>query len=164
MRCAILFLCIKPGHTMSKQRFLLISVAVLLAGNLFLLWFCFFGSTQPHDGPRKEIIHRLNLDEAQITRYDTLIANHRKSLFALDTKMQQQRKALYTSIGSGNNVDSLLQSLNRTQRDIEQLHYAHFRDIRALCKPEQVPAFEQLTQDLAAMFSPAKRGPRPPKP
>jgi Spy/CpxP family protein refolding chaperone len=149
---------------MSKLRFYQYLSITLLAGNLFLLWLHFSVKKPPHNGPRKEIIQRLNLDEAQITRYDTLIANHRKSLFALDTKIQQQRKALYTSIGSGNNADSLLQSLNRTQRDIEQLHYAHFRDIRALCKPEQVPAFEQLTQDLAAMFGPAKRGPRPPKP
>jgi hypothetical protein len=91
-------------------------------------------------------------------RYDTLIAQHRKRLFALDAQLQAQRKTLYGTVGKGANIDSLLPALHQTQRDIEQVHYDHFQDIRALCKANQIPLFEQLTQDLAALFGQRKHG------
>jgi protein CpxP len=144
---------------MNKLRFFQFTTLLLLLANLFLLWLHFSGKKHRHEGPRNEIIQRLDFDQAQVSRYDTLIAQHRARLSALDIKLQSQRKTLYGTVGSGANIDSLLPALHQTQREIEQLHYDHFQDIRALCKPDQIPLFEQLTSDLASMFGPGKRGP-----
>lgn len=149
---------------MSKLRFYQYLSLALLAGNLSLLWLHFSEKKPRHDGPRNEIIQRLHLDEAQVKQYDALIQQHRKSLFALEDALQQQRKALYSSMDSEALRDTLLESVAHTQRAIEQLHYAHFQDIRALCTPVQMPLFEQLTRDLASMFGKGKRGEGRPKP
>ena len=145
---------------MSKLRFFQLLALALLCGNLFLLWIHFSGRRYHHEGPRMEIIRRLNFDEQQVNCYDALIAQHRKRLFALDAQLQAQRKTLYGTVGKGANIDSLLPALHQTQRDIELAHYDHFQDIRALCKANQIPLFEQLTRDLAALFGQGKR-PRP---
>jgi len=144
---------------MSKLRFYQYLSLALLAGNLFLLWLHFSGKKHRHEGPRNEIIQRLHFDQVQVSRYDTLIAQHRARLSALDIKLQSQRKTLYGTVGSGTNIDSLLPALHQTQKEIEALHYDHFQDIRALCKPNQIILFEKLTRDLASLFGPGKRGP-----
>ncbi|MEY3984100.1 MAG: hypothetical protein RL160_1659 [Bacteroidota bacterium] len=142
---------------MSKLRLFQLLALALLCGNILLLWVHFSGRRQHREGPRTEIIRRLNFDAQQVMRYDTLIAQHRKRLFALDAQMQAQRKSLYGTVGKGANIDSLLPALYQTQRDIERVHYDHFQDIRALCKADQIPLFEQLTQDLAALFGQGKQ-------
>jgi hypothetical protein len=146
---------------MSKQRFYAITALVLLGSNLFLLWLHFYGSRPRHEGPRREIIKRLNLDDVQVQRYDVLIKQHRTSLRQLDSTVRMQRRTLYTGIGgalAAQHKDSMLREVSKAQLELEQLHYRHFLDIRALCKPEQVPAFEALSRDLAAMFGPVKPG------
>jgi hypothetical protein len=55
--------------------------------------------------------------------------------------------------------DSVIAELGAAQQHVERIHYRHFEEIRMLCRPEQLPLFNELSAELAAIFSgpPGKR-------
>ena len=116
----------------------------------------------PHKGPRNEIIEELDFDASQTTAYDALIESHRSSIRQYDQEMMRLKRDLYSSLASDAqpvNQDSLKHEINAVQLQVEQVHYAHFQDIKALCRPDQEVKFNHLADRLAALFAP----PKPPK-
>jgi hypothetical protein len=127
----------------------------LLVINIILIGFNYWPKPPRGEGPRNEIIQRLQLDEQQITTYDTLIQQHRKAIRQLDADMLTIKKELYAQLTKPQDsllTDSLLSLLASKQLAIESVHFAHFKDIHSLCKPTQEDLFVELTQDLHRLF------------
>jgi periplasmic protein CpxP/Spy len=142
---------------MNKVRFLTVSSVLLLLLNLGLILYLFYGkkNTSPPEGPRAIIIEKLQFEPPQIVQYDTLIAQHRKEIRATQQKIVQLRKSIYTLLNSPENTsekDSLMRQVGNAQIEIEQIHYAHFEDIRALCEDNQQQKFKDLTTELTDYF------------
>jgi protein CpxP len=119
-------------------------------------------SPKPHEGPRLEIIERLQLDQTQTNSYDSLIREHRKAIRTLDSQLAITKKILYTQLlkpQSERLNDSLLNLIAEKSIEIERVHFAHFEDIRALCKPQQEENFNKLVMELQELFDrkPPKR-------
>jgi periplasmic protein CpxP/Spy len=152
---------------MNKNRLFITLIVLLLAANVVLLVFA-FGNRHHHPprhhGPKDKIVRRLNFDEKQAGQFEALIHEHRRALHAQDDSIMQLRRELYLSLKTpGATVsDSLLTQLARQQIRIEKIHYTHFQSIRALCKPEQLPAFDSFVPELASIFN--RPGPPPPPP
>lgn len=147
----------KTCSIMSRNTFYLICILALLALNLFIIGRFFWGAPPKHPEPRFEIIERLGLDEEQIVQYDSLIRQHRRDIRNREKEQRMLRTALYAALQSevkANPSDSLLHALVQVQQEIELIHFNHFRDLRAVCKPEQEPAYQDLLQDLSEIFSP----------
>ena len=50
------------------------------------------------------------------------------------------------------------------QKQVESVHYAHFMDIKKICRPDQLSDFDKLTKELSRLFSRnARNNPPPPK-
>jgi periplasmic protein CpxP/Spy len=145
---------------MNKTRFLSITIALLALLNVVLLAALWKRPTPPpHEGPRKIIIERLQLDEAQVAAYDLLVAKHRADIQQKDTEMAAARQALYHQLQSNDfsKNDSLLAGIGRLQMKVEQIHLAHFQDIKNLCRGAQIPEFERLSSELERLFAKPKR-------
>ena len=56
-------------------------------------------------------------------------------------------------------TDSLMTAISILQKEVEMINYAHFSDIRALCRPDQLDDFNTFAQELAQIFKSEKHGP-----
>ena len=160
---------------MSKTKLLGIAVGALIAINLLLLAFLFFnkpsrpgempggpGQRLGPEGPMQIIIERLHFDKEQVERYKLLVQQHRTDIRKTDRQIRDTKNNLYATLTNENTAarDSLQNQLGQLQRQIEHIHYSHFEDIKKLCRPDQLPYFNDLTKDLARFFAPAGRTPK----
>lgn len=159
---------------MSKIKLLSITVICLLLTNAGIVVFLLLKKPpvaiegmppEKRDGPRKIIIERLHFDIAQVEQYELLITEHRKLVREIKDSISDTKNTLYQSLKMENfkGKDSLTDILSVLQKKIESVHYDHFTQIKKLCKPEQMEAFDKLTNDLAFYFTTEKKGP-PPRP
>jgi periplasmic protein CpxP/Spy len=147
---------------MSKTRFLTLAVVALVALNVAVLAFLLVGR-RPHRPPivREIIVEHLHFDAQQVANYDRLIEKHRAEIDQKDTELVAARQAIYQLLKAEDFVkkDSLIAEVGRLQMAVEQIHFAHFQDIKKLCRPEQRANFDALVDNLAAYF-PMKKGPK----
>jgi periplasmic protein CpxP/Spy len=154
---------------MKKTHLLVILVAVLVLLNVGTLGFLLLNRPHgPHppymkvqQGPKARIEERLAFTEEQRKAFHDLIEEHRSQIQAKDEEMMAARNMLYAqlSVGDVGQNDSLLSAIGRIQQEVEQIHFAHFEQIRGLCTAEQLPAYNELTKELAMYFSQPK-GPK----
>jgi hypothetical protein len=145
---------------MSKTKFLTGAVIILVLLNgatMFTLWK--HTAQLPPDGPRKIIIERLHFDKEQVAAYDKLVEKHRADIRQKDSEMAAARQATYHQLQGDDfsKKDSLLAQVGRLQTEVEQIHLAHFQDIKKLCRAAQLEDFNQLTADLERLFKNSKR-------
>lgn len=141
---------------MSKTKLLVAAIGMLLAVNLIMMW----QLMRRHEmqGPRNQkiIIEKLGLDVGQVAQYDLLVDAHRRDIRMYDDSLIMLKTKLYTTtLASSDTVAAtvIVGEIMEVQQVIEWVHYRHFEAIRALCRPDQLPAFAALTQDLVAMFN-----------
>ncbi len=144
---------------MNKVKFLTGLVLLLLLANVCLSMLIFMNKMESRhpEGPRDEIIQKLQFDKTQVKQYDSLISIHRSGISNAQDKIRNLKNKLYSSLKTNaiqNDSDSLIAAINNIQRDIEYIHLHHFRDIQRLCTPEQQPYFDALTTEIARLFAP----------
>ncbi len=159
---------------MNKVKLLSWMVGILLLLNVAILLFLIMGkSPMPehrphgmngphHGGPKRLIIEKLHFDQAQKQAYEKLIHAHRSQIDSLDHEVRFCKNELY-SLLKQEPIDTaaqkkLVSKLGELQLQIEQTHFDHFTDIKKLCHQDQIDDFDDLTTELAALFS------HPPKP
>lgn len=142
---------------MNKLKFLTIVSIVLLIANLALVFFI-MSKRPPHpkgEGPRNEIIEKLNFDKDQVMEYDKLIQWHRTEITKSELEIMSIKNQLYSNLNNDSNEaikDSLIRQLCTIQMNIENIHYKHFLDIKHLCRNDQKQAFATLTNEIASLF------------
>lgn len=161
---------------MNKMRLLTLAVIGLLVLNFGLLAFLFLHKDgpppghdrrPPHEEPKYVIIRKLGLDKAQQASYQTLITGHRSQMDVLNRQSLELKNELYTLLREEKPdtmvASALIHKIGEKQQAMERVNFGHFRQIRALCRPEQIPAFDSLAKELAGIFAPP-HPPHPPKP
>lgn len=154
---------------MTKTRLLTITVIGLLLLNLSILAsFIFSERKSPPQGagfdrrePKWIVIERLQLDEAQQQAYQVLIDAHRREHRALNDRCRDLKHGLYALLKhdtvDSTRADSLIAEVAATQQHLEQLNFHHFQQLRKICRPEQLPAFDRLAEELADIFTRPRR-------
>ena len=158
---------------MTKINLLTFSLIAMLILNLGIVGYLFFqkpvvlDQTHPpfgHEGPKNEIIRMLHFDNEQIQQYKLTIDKHRATIRQLNENIELTKSALYYTLQkeADPQKDSLLNQLAFLQKEIEQTHYAHFVEIKKLCKPNQLDDYNELTSQLARFFEREKHYRMPP--
>lgn len=148
---------------MNKKYFYWIIIAVLLGGNLFLFLHKMNGRKGgliDHDRPKREVIKRLEFDKNQVAAYDALIADHRKKINEKNDMILNLKESLYLHLSQDSTDtvrDSIASVIGLLQKDIETIHFNHFREIKALCHPEQMAKYDSLVKDLGMIFNKHKQ-------
>ena len=130
----------------------------------------FFGKKGPRRGPpgppgnrpRNIVIEKLGFDEGQVEAYTILIEIHSASIKKHDGALLKLKNELYQQLLIDENtstVDSLIEAMNVIQKQVEATHFAHFQDIKALCRYDQMEAYEEFVGEISRLFSRQ----RPPK-
>jgi periplasmic protein CpxP/Spy len=145
---------------MEKTKLLSILAVGMLLTNVVLLVFMFGKGQQqlPHKMPREIIIEELSFNETQILAYDELITIHRSKISNADMQLRKIKNDLYQLLNSNKAIekerDSLIVAINDIQKEIEYIHFEHFKEIQNLCNDEQKIKFEALSKNLARLFGP----------
>lgn len=155
---------------MSTRKIITFTIIALLAANLGLLAFIMSKPHHPNngmkdrfnkDGPKQRMIERLDFDEAQSETFFALVKSHRDKIIKYDDKIKKEKEHLFSLLGKEipNLVvaDSITSSIAAYQKEIELLHFNHFKEIKALCKGDQVEKFNELSTDLSRIFNPKRR-------
>lgn len=150
---------------MSKTKLLVAAVCLLVAVNLFMMWQLARRHDMPCPQNQKIIIEKLGLDAAQVAQYDVHVNAHRRDIRMYEDSLKMLKTELYTATLVSSDTAAaqvVIAKIDGVHQAIEWVHYRHFEAIRALCRPDQLPAFTALTQDLAAMFNPRNALPNRP--
>lgn len=142
---------------MNRKYFYPLLIGLLLISNLATLFFVMQKGKHKQfvEGPKGIIIERLDLDKQQIAAYEKLIGQHKKDIRASDQKIIQLKKELYNLLLNESNEqksDSLTAEIGRIQKQIETIHFKHFKDIKVICKPDQMEQFNSLVGKLGILF------------
>lgn len=151
---------------MNRTRLYGIATAALLILNIILISFIYVGKIRhrSQEGPRDIIIERLHFDEAQVASYDKLIEDHTENIAKQDKAILETKRMLYENIrnaGDTELVSTLENDLGKLQIGVEKINYNHFRDIKNICKENQLAYFNDLMKDITILFN--KPGPRQPR-
>lgn len=145
---------------MTKLNLILGLLILLLLCNVFL----FYQLMQPHRGqqPRDIISSTLHFSETQNQAYDILIQKHRKQIHQADDSLRMLKEQLYQRLVDTDKVhrDSLIEAIGGVQKNIEYIHWNHFKEIEALCTTSQKAYFEELQHQMATLFNHASHPPR----
>jgi len=132
---------------------------ILFLINVGLLFFIFQSNTQHPNPKRNRNLNnkKLNFNEAQIAKYDSLIAIHRNGINPAQHQLMNLKNTLYSSLKNETNIalsDSIILEINKIQNQIEHIHMNHFEAIKFICTSQQQPLYNELTADLAKFFTP----------
>jgi Spy/CpxP family protein refolding chaperone len=150
---------------MSRTKLLTIVIVALLLLNLGTLGVLLFQKPGGHgkmpppgEGPKMIIIERLKFDDEQQKQYEVLIDDHRKRTRELHDASHKLHKELYSLLSSETadraKADSIILMIADNQKDLDNLNFDHFQQIRMICKPEQIRSFNELAEDLSELFGP----------
>ena len=146
---------------MKKERFYQIIIFALLALNIIGALFIFMGGRRGHppgDYIAGAIIKELGLDDAQKETFEKLKRAHHAQILdlnqaysqGLDTYLQQLKQSSIEPSVS----DSLASALASIQKQKAEITLKHFGEVKALCRPDQLPAFEKLLPQLMQVILP----------
>lgn len=156
---------------MSKTKLLIGAVAILLLLNIALIAALIIGRPGGHRGgpprsneqPGMMIINRLNFDDQQAKAFELLIKDHQMQMQEKEVQIRDLKGDLYAQLKEDTGTtDSLIQELGKIQTEIEGIHFQHFSEVKGLCREDQLPAFNKLTENLGKILGrrppPKKRG------
>lgn len=155
---------------MNKLRFYRWVIAVLVLLNITVVCAFVFGPKGRGKArrPMETVIEKLHFDAGQVQRYDEIIRTSRAKADEKDRQIVVLKNELYRHLNEPLNpllLDSLSTHIALIHKELEQMHYRHFMDIRGLCRPDQLPYFQELSQDITEIFarrpSPAPLGEHP---
>ena len=89
--------------------------------------------------------------------YKKLIQNHRQQINIIQETILNYKNNLYSKLknnsSSKTQIDSLITKINEQQKNIELINYNHFLDIKGICSQKQIPAYNELVNELTLIFS-----------
>jgi len=140
---------------MSKSKFFKLIILGLLISNAIVV-FMLINGRDKKNGAKNIIIEKLHFDKEQIKNYESYIQQHRKAINENEMTMNKLRSELYQQLKhqqDTSKVDSIISIIANQQIIAENINYNHFLEIKKLCKPSQKEDFDELTTEIAKLFS-----------
>jgi len=140
----------------NRTKIFILLIAILLIANsvLLVLYFQQSSSNKQHKRQdRKAYIAAflkkdIGFSQEQLVKYDTLSDNHRKKISLLFDQQRVNKavqfKQLVMAGFSDSSINTEAEASAATQKNAEVLFITHMKNIRLLCTPQQLPAFDTL--------------------
>lgn len=157
----------------NNNKALLFIIAVLLITNIAMIVFFFsmkscgkpedrWLSLSPGEAMAYFLKKEVKFSPAQLQQFDSLRKEHRKMIKPLFRNMSALKNRFYQHIGDASVADSSfnvqLDSIALVQRMLDRSMFHHFREIRTLCMPEQLPLYDSLVQHfIKRMINPFRK-------
>ncbi len=148
--------------------FIILFLVLVNSATLILMWMN-RPPFPPHHGrpgpPDKIIIERLDLDDAQIKKFEVLKNEHHSQMMKLNEEANEIHKKYFQLLESENVNDSIADSYEKQLANItekrEEFTFIHFQKLKAICKPDQIKLFNDFIGELGKILA-GPKGPPPP--
>ena len=137
----------------SNSKIFLLIIGILLITNIALLSFLLREPKKTSRQDRRAYIaaflkNDIGFDEQQLQQFDTLSTHHRENMSSVWEKARGSKGEQFRQLLAGNFTDSAVDAVAeqsaRKQKSIEVMMCSHLKNIRLLCKPEQLAKFDSL--------------------
>lgn len=167
---------------MKNERFYKIVIVLLLLLNTGTLAFLWMKSNRPPHGPmggpgkrnRVDMLmsEKLHFTQQQEDQMEGLKHDHHSQMIEIQKDESQLHTELFGLLHSNNNdttaKNAILVKLAANDTRKEEVTFEHFRQIRAILTPEQLPKFDELMEEIATHIMShhpgSRRGDGPPPP
>jgi hypothetical protein len=157
----------------SKTQVLIFIIAILLLVNIAMV--LSFGMKEPekteksNDKPRRPnpiaftLKEKVGFSEQQMEQINQLKKAHREKMHVLFEDIRKAKIAFYSHVNKPQINEAEMHTLSldiaKKQQAIELQAFRNFREIRALCTPEQLPKYDSLMpQVIQNMWFPERHG------
>jgi periplasmic protein CpxP/Spy len=158
----------------SKTQVLIFIIAILLIVNIAMV--LSFGMKEPakpgktNDRPPRRpnpiaftLKEKVGFSEQQMEQIDQLKKQHREKMHLLFEDIRKAKISFYSHVNKSQINEAEMQALSldiaKKQQAIELQAFRNFREIRALCTPEQLPRYDSLMpQVIQNMWFPERHG------
>lgn len=117
-------------------------------------------------GPKDRIIAELKFTSDQVDLFEDLVDKHRASMRDLQEKGREVRSQYFDLLKQEQPDQKLTEELSAAiatnQKEIEQVTFNHFKDVRKLCSPEQKNKFDEIIGDILKHMVKPPHGGEPP--
>ena len=154
--------------TNTKNKSLIAIIIFLLITNIAVLVFFLFVNVpgkkthSREDGISTFLKKDIQFDEKQMEAYKTLKDKHIQSLKPVFEEMRSAKDSFYNLLYQTSISDSAITDKagtigdKQTYLDVKMLQ--HFKNVRALCTPDQLPKFDSLFKNVIQRFTHGKFG------
>lgn len=144
-----------------KNKMLIIIIAILLLANIGLLFFAFWPKKRSQHGKDRDSIsyaleNKIGFSEEQMNNYEGLKDAHKQKMKPLLEALRTSKENFYNLLQqthSDSVVANALTEIGSRQEAVDSQIYIHFRDIRSMCNPQQIPGFDSLVKKLVQKYS-----------
>lgn len=151
------------NRILNNNKALIFIIAILLIANIVMLIF-FVGMHSPgqnrrsgHGGHVRERItnflkQEIGFSNTQLDQFDSLREKHWKEMKPMIKSMNATKDVFYAHLNDAT-IDStlynsLLDSISIKQKNLDRMVFLHFRNIRLLCTPDQIPKYDAMVQEV----------------
>jgi periplasmic protein CpxP/Spy len=156
----------------SKTKVLIFIIIVLFLANLAMLGYFLGVEKPPKRGERDTrgpnvmntvLQEKVGFTAEQMKRVAELRKQHWNNMRQLFEESRKTKIDFYKNLSQMEVSDSLLKTaasrIGKTQEAIDLQTFRNFRDVRALCTPEQLPRYDSLVPaTINKMWFPARKG------
>jgi len=141
----------------SNKRPLIFIIMFLLLTNIGVLGY-FLWDKKPHKSPPKQpgiataLKNEVGFNDSQIAGYKKLKEEQWKKFRPKLDEVRKAKDSLYKLLSNENVNDSVINKtadlIGEKQRAVDLQAFNHFREVRALCTPDQLQKYDSLIQQM----------------
>ncbi|MBU2912862.1 periplasmic heavy metal sensor [Reichenbachiella agariperforans] len=142
-----------------------ILIGALIVINLGCVWFIFQDHRKMQDAPRDRQKGRfeaklkkdIGLDDAQVKAFMEMKKKHMQEMHIKMSRVQDLRKKMFDGLDNPNfNIDAQTDSIAQSQKELDMMVFAHFRELKTICRPDQYEAFDKAMERIQARINKKK--------
>ncbi len=137
---------------MKTLRFYKILVAALILINLVTLFFFFTAHKHPGKPGKTDLVDHIGITGQNRDKIIQLQEKHFADKDALIQRSRNLHEHLFRSFSDSQkdsaDIAGIIDDIVENQRETEQMTFDHFKEIHALCSPEQQRELQKLLQEV----------------
>jgi periplasmic protein CpxP/Spy len=140
---------------METTRFYKWLIVVLVLINVVILSFFTLKGRHEGHGPRgggevgEFISEELHFSDSQKKQFEDMKHQHHEAMMSLQEKNKELHDEFFEHLATpqDSSVNALSDSIASLQKQMDMVTFNHFKDVRALCTPEQQTRFDQIIDE-----------------
>lgn len=144
-------------NAQNKSKIFLTIIGILLVANIAMVSFLLMkkdgGKPDKPRTDRRTMIAdflktEIGFDTVQLQQYDTLSKTHKDNMKKMFESLRSTKDKQFKELTAANFSDSIMNNIAdrsaASQKIMELQMFNHLKNVRLLCKPEQLPRFDSL--------------------
>lgn len=143
---------------MKKNTLLTLLVAVVLLLNISLVLHIWMSQPEEKQPLHQRIVQEIGFDKEQARKFDVLRDSTVGNLKSVERRLDNAIFAYFSLLKqkewNHSAKDSLQLIIGDLKKEKANILFTHFKDLRDLCRPDQLPEFNLVLDDMMELINP----------